>query len=182
VKEGTLTTLYGPASAHELVVMWNQMAMVLEDPDAIVIYIDTEFRGLHGGQHAPDLDMERVVVVECHEALDIANKIYQTCEMVDAGAPVRAVFIGSISGVRYTAENGRVTGPEHLLRVAKHFLVPRGIDLTVFAHVRAEMDPELAKTKKYKVVPEALRRISEYLAYVENGVIVSYETGDKGLN
>jgi len=156
------------------------------DPDAIVVKFDTEFRG--DVQSTPEemkemwgIDSDRYLVYQTNDPKDIFDRIEnEIAAMCQDGMPLAAVVIDSVNGIRgrrsMNADSVEVQqigddaktlgdGFKRILAVQRKY----GFALILTCQIRAEMDMlEQKRGNKVKfALPFSLQHYAEYFVYVE---------------
>lgn len=106
-----VSVLYGPESCGKsMLAMMAIIELQQRDPEAIAIWFDAEF------SFAPDFfvalggDPERIVVRRTNDPLKIFDYIgKEMLELIQDGAPVKAIVIDSIRAIRYPKDNKKQT-------------------------------------------------------------------------
>jgi len=110
-KPGKVVTLFGPeSSGKSMMAMMGIIELQKQDPEAIAVWFDAEF------SFSPEFfqklggDLERLVVRRSNDPVKIFD--YMTGEMLELlqdGAPIRAIAIDSIRGIRYPKDMKKVS-------------------------------------------------------------------------
>jgi RecA/RadA recombinase len=196
--QGFSICLYGPeGSGKSLISMMAIGALMQSDPDALCILISTEMRS-----PTPDrlqqlgVDPDRLVIREVNTMRDVFDWIVSTEEkftnsdgtkggpgllyLLEQGAPIRAIIIDSVKGIRGPKEQGMESTEDHIIGDISKALNPalkailpviRKFNLmTIFVQqVNMNMNPdEVARGKKWTVPSgQALKHFCENMALVE---------------
>lgn len=156
-----------------------------DDPEAIVVKFDTEFRD--NGQvteetsRAFGIDRERYVPYQVNKATEVFDRIEQEIgDMVKDGAPIRLMVIDSINGVQGRRESNsesieQMTIGDHAqtVQIGLKKILPtqrrNNISLIVIAQQRSELDAwEVKKGNKTKAaVSHGTQHHCEYFVHVE---------------
>jgi len=173
--------------------------LMRDDPEAIVVKIDTEFRD--GGQVTTQvakgfgIDLDRYVVIEANDPSHVFDQIKdQIGPMVEAGAPIGMIIIDSITGVQGRQEavsvkgiQGRTFGDHaQTVQIGLKSILPiqrKGkISLVVCAHARAEMDQaEIMRGNKTKAAASfGVLHHCEYFIHVERNKTKAGRTAEDG--
>lgn len=177
IKPGYTAMIYGPAkSGKSLFSLAFAGQLHKDDPDAIVLHFDTEYR-----QTVPTwanvfgIDMNRIISYSTNNPQEIFDYIATDVQaMLQDGAPIKMIIIDSLAMINYPKEaNAESTtnavigdGASYLARGMKAILPvirKHGIYTILCQHVRANMDPNSAKYRPY-VIPGgyALKHSVEY--------------------
>jgi RecA/RadA recombinase len=177
LKPGYTALIYGPAKSGKSLFSLDFAAQLhRDDPNAIVLHFDTEFRETVT-TWAPKfgIDMNRIVSYSTNKPEEIFDFIVNDVQaMLQEGAPIKMIIIDSLAMLQYPKEaNAESTtnmvigdGAAYLARGMKAILPiirKNGIYTILCQHVRANMDPNSAKYKPY-VIPGgfALKHSVEY--------------------
>jgi len=156
-----------------------------DDPEAIVVKFDTEFRD--NGQVTEEtakafgIDKERYVPFQVNKATQVFDRIEQEIgDMVKDGAPIRLIVIDSINGVQGRRESNsesieQMTIGDHAqtVQIGLKKILPvqrnNNISLIVIAQQRSELDAwEVKKGNKTKAaVSHGTQHHCEYFVHVE---------------
>lgn len=183
---GYTTVLYGPPKGGKSVLSHMMIGWLHQnDPEAIAIKIDTEFRS--DGQLNEEamklygIDPERLVIMQTNVPSEIFDQIEKdVAAMCQQGAPIRLVIIDSVSGVQgrreMTSESVEKqligdhaqtiqNGLKRILPVIRKY----DIALVIVTQVRAEMDlTEQMRGNKFKMQASfGLQHMAEYFVVVE---------------
>jgi RecA/RadA recombinase len=183
---GHTVVMYGPAKAGKTLIV-NSMVGQLhqDDPDAVVIKYDTEFR--EKTQNGPaqqkiwGIDRDRYVCYEVNEPGNIFDHIAKdVAAEIDDGLPVKMIIIDSLSFIQgRRAMNADSVMQQQIgdnaltiqdgLRMILPVIKRRNIALVLTAQVRAEMDMvEQMRGKKYKMQASwAVKHAAEYFLLIE---------------
>lgn len=194
-KPGKVATLYGPeSSGKSMMAMMAIIEMQRQDPDAIGIWFDAEF------SFSPDFfkklggDLNRLVVRRSNDPVKIFDYIAgEMLEMLQDGAPIRAIAIDSIKSIRYPKDVKKVstdmimggTGANYLPSAFK-MIIPVIAEHQMLAlfiqQVQMQIDPMKALRNPY-VIPDgnALKHASDFMLEITKvetkaGAIESGET------
>ena len=163
-----------------------------EDPEAIAVLFDTEFRS--SAQLPTDedyakfgIDPERLLIVETNSPEDIFNQIANKFKaMIQEGCPIKLIVIDSISNMmglreqnnadisRETIGDGAKTiggGMRMITPVIRNPKHP--VSLIVIAHARAEMDQWAQRRNGHAYRMQAaatLKHLIEYFVFIEEAV------------
>ena len=148
--------LWGPPGAGKSLLSNATVGQLhSEDPEAIVVRYDTEFRD--EGQmtaetaRAYKVDLDRYMPYAVnHPTLVFDNLVDKIGPMLEAGAPIRLVIIDSITGIQGRRESGssieqhNIGDHAHTVQIGLKKILPlqrkHKFALIVTAHARAEMD------------------------------------------
>lgn len=191
---GKVNIVYGPESAGKS--MLAQMGIIElqhRDPDAIAIWFDSEFSFNIGLFEKLGGDSSRLIVRKSNDPLKIFDFIGgELLEMLQDGAPVKALVIDSIKSIRYPKDIRKNTtdqimggsGSQYLGSALK-LIIPVIAEhkiLTFFVQqVSAQIDPMKAMRNPYVITEgHALKHAADLMLEVtrldtKNGVL---EQGD----
>lgn len=167
-KPGKINVLYGAESAGKsLLAMMAIIEMQRKDKEAIAIYFDTEFSFNQALFLKLGGDGDRLVVRKSNDPLKIFDFIGgELLEMLQDGAPVRAIVIDSIAAIRFPKDMRKQTtdmimggsGAAYLGSALK-LVIPVIAEhqlLTFFVQqVRQQIDPMKALRNPY-ILPDGI--------------------------
>lgn len=183
---GYSAVFYGPPKGGKSVCSHLAIGQIhQEDPEAIVIKIDTEFRA--DGQLDDKscalfgIDQSRLLVMQASSPVEVFDQIEKDVDAIcEAGAPVKAIIIDSLNGLQGRREKElesieKLTIGDHALTVGtglkriKPITFRRGIGLILIDQVRAEMDQlEIRRGNKMKMQSGwAVQHLAEYFVFIE---------------
>ena len=156
--------LYAPPKAGKSLISKSFVKQIqMDDPEAITIEYNTEFRGSQNLGNIFDIDLSRHIVYETNKASDIFDHLSKdVAELVENGMPLRLVIIDSITyvmGVKtanadsvenHTMGDDAMTQGKGLKQIMP-FLRKNKIPLILTAHMRANIDmsnPKAPPTKE----------------------------------
>lgn len=152
-KNSTLLMYAPPKSGKSLMAKAFVADIQRQDPEAITIEYNTEFRGTQATNNIFGLDLDRHMVYETNKPSEIFDHLTKdVAEMVAQGMPLRLVIIDSITyvmGVKtanadsvenHTMGDDAMTQGKGLKQIMG-FLRKNKIPLIVTAHMRANIDP-----------------------------------------
>lgn len=180
VTEGKIVTFYGPESAGKSLL--SQLLMIeiqKKDPEAIIMYFDTEysfnkvwFKKLGG-------DLSRIIVRQSNDPVKIFDFIYGDMYlMLQDGCPIRGIVIDSIKNICYPSDikdvSTKITmgggGAKYLGPTLKRIIPPIkefNITTAFVQQVYEEIDQYKAMTDPYKIPDgRALKHASDYMIEV----------------
>lgn len=177
MKPGYSMLLYGPAkSGKSLFSLAMAGQLHRDDPDAIVLHFDTEYREtVPTWAKVFGIDMDRIITFSTNNPIQIFDYIANDVKaMLQDGAPIKMIIVDSLAMINYPKEaNAESTtnhvigdGAAYLSRAMKAILPvirQHKIYNILCQHVRANMDPNMAKYKPY-IIPggNALKHSVEY--------------------
>ena len=194
-KPGKVAVLYGAESCGKsMLAMMAIIELQRRDPEAIAIWFDAEFSFNVDFFVRLGGDPARLIVRKSNEPLKIFDYIGgELLEMLQDGAPVKALVIDSIKSIRYPKDMKKQTtdmimggtGANYLPSALK-LIIPIIYEyqlLTFFVQqVNAQIDPMKAMRNPY-VVPDgyALKHAADLMVEItkletKNGVIEQGET------
>lgn len=135
-----------------------------DDPDAIVLHFDTEMREtVPTWAKAFGIDLNRIVSYSTNNPEEIFDFIANDVKaMIEDGAPIKMIIIDSLEGINYPKEANSDSTTNHIIGDASAYL-KRGMKAILpvirknklynimCQHVRANMDPNMAKYKPWTV-------------------------------
>lgn len=181
--EGKAICFFGPESGGKSLLMQLVMIQIQQDdPDAICILFDTEFSFNKNWFAKLGGDNKRLIVKQTNDPIEIFDKISiggELHEMLQDGAPVKAIAIDSVKAIRYpkdiktksTDQTMGGGGASYLGSALKGVLpVIRGYNVTTLLvqQVYEEMD-QYKKMNNPWIVPDgrALKHFCDYMLQVE---------------
>ena len=194
-RPGKVNLLFGPeSSGKSLLAMMGVVEMQRQDPDAIAIWFDAEF------SFSPEFfkklggDASRLIVRKSNDPIKIFDYIGgELLQMLQDGAPVRAIVIDSIKSIRYPKDLKKQTtdmimggdGAAYLGSALK-LVIPVIYEhqlLTFFVQqARLQIDPMKALRNPF-TMPDgvALKHAADLLLEItkmdtKNGIVESGET------
>lgn len=176
VPAGNIMLLYGPAKSGKSLVSFAYAGQLhQEDPEAIVLHFDTEFRdGVNHWEKAFGIDKERFISYKTNTPTEIFDYIAgPVLEMLQKGAKIKMIIIDSLAAIKYPKEANKESSDQFVIGDAGSYL-PGAMKMIVpilrkykilgilCQHVRANMDPNTAKYRPY-IIPggNALRHHTE---------------------
>lgn len=192
--EGKAICFFGGESGGKSLLMQLTFIEIQRmDPEAICVLFDVEysfnkawFRKLGG-------DLERLIVRQSNEPVKIFDYIYgEMKEMIQEGAPIRAIAIDSVKAIKYPKDNKKQStdltmgggGASYLgsaLKSVTPVIRENNITCILVQQVYEEMD-QYKKMRNPYIVPDgrALKHFCDYMAQVDKletkkGVIESGE-------
>ncbi len=192
---GKVSVLYGPESCGKsMLAMMAIIELQKRDSEAIAVWFDSEFSFAADFFVALGGDADRVVVRKSNDPLKIFDYIGgEMLELIQDGAPIKAMVIDSIRSIRYPKDNKKQTtdmimggtGANYLPSAFK-LVIPVIAEheiMTLFIQqVSIQIDPMKALRNPY-VLPDgqALKHIADVMLEIvkldtKNGVVESGET------
>jgi len=194
-KPGKISILYGAENAGKS--MLAAMAIIEQqrrDPDAIAVWFDAEFSFASKLFSKLGGDLSRVIVRKSNDPVKIFDYIGgELLEMLQDGAPIKAIVIDSIKSIRYPKDIKKVSTDQTMggngapyLTSALKMVIPVVAEhnlLTFFVQqCSQQLDPMKALRNPY-VVPDgnALKHAADFMLEITKvetkaGVIESGET------
>ena len=179
--EGKAICFFGAESGGKSLLMQLTLIQVQkQDPNAICVLFDAEyafnkawFRKLGG-------DLDRLIVRQSNDPIKIFDYIYgEMNEMVQEGAPIRAIAIDSIKSIKYPKDNKKQStdqtmgggGASYLgssLKSVTPVIRENNITCILVQQVYEEMD-QYKKMRNPYIVPDgrALKHFCDYMAQVD---------------
>jgi recombination protein RecA len=178
---GKAICFFGPESGGKSLLMQLTLIQIQkQDPEAICILFDAEyafnptwFKKLGG-------DLERLVVRQTNDPLKIFDYMYgEMLEMIQEGAPIKAVAIDSVKSIKYPKDNKKQStdqtmgggGASYLGSALKHItpvIRENNITCLLVQQVYEEMDQYKQMRNPYKIPDgRALKHFCDYMAQVE---------------
>lgn len=170
-----------PKSGKSLFALGFAGQLHRDDPDAIILHFDTEYRktvdtwaGVFG------IDLDRIQSYATNNPTEIFDFIAtDVLAMLQAGAPIKMIIIDSLAMIQYPKEANRDKSTDFVMGDAAAYLGPAmkmlipvirtyGIANIICQHARMNMDP--AKAKYYPwIIPggTALKHSVEYWLFCE---------------
>jgi len=181
--EGKSICFFGPESGGKSLLMQLVMIQIQkDDPEAICILFDTEFSFNKNWFSKLGGDNSRLLVKQTNDPLEIFDKISvggELHEMLQGGAPIKAVAIDSVKAIRYPKDIKTKTtdqtmgggGASYLGSALKGVLpVIREFNVTTLLvqQVYEEMD-QYKKMNNPWIIPDgrALKHFNDYMLQVE---------------
>jgi len=166
VPAGNTMLLYGPAKSGKSLLSFAYAGQLhQQDPEAIVLHFDTEMRdGVNHWERAFGIDKERFVSIKTNKPTEIFDYIANDVKaMLQQGAPIKMIIIDSLAAIHYPKEANKESSDKFVIGDAGAYLpgalkmildVQRRYKIfTILCqHVRANMDPNMAKYKPY-IIP-----------------------------
>ena len=178
---GKAICFYGAESGGKSLLMQLTLIQIQKlDPEAIVVLFDAEysfnkawFRKLGG-------DLSRLIVRQTNDPLKIFDWIYgEMQEMVQEGAPIKAIAIDSVKSIKYPKDNKKQStdltmgggGASYLGSALKHVtpvIRENNITCILVQQVYEEMDQYKKMSNPY-LVPDgrALKHFCDYMVQVD---------------
>lgn len=165
VKSGYTAMIYGPPkSGKSLFSLAFAGQLHQDDPEAIVLHFDTEFRDTIDTWAKPfKIDPERIVSYQTNNPVEIFDYIANDVQaMIQDGAKIKMIIIDSLEMINYPKEANAEQSTNHIIGDASAYLkramkmilpVIRKNNIVLFLcqHVRANMDPNSAKYKPFTI-------------------------------
>jgi RecA/RadA recombinase len=135
-----------------------------DDPEAIVLHFDTEFREtIPTWAKVFGIDMNRIISLSTNDPKEIFDYIQTDINaMLQEGAPIKMIIIDSLEMINYPKEGNAESTTNHVIGDASAYLkramkailpiIRRNKIYTILCqHVRANMDPNMAKYKPFTI-------------------------------
>jgi recombination protein RecA len=179
--EGKAICFFGAESGGKSLLMQLTLIQIQkQDPNAICVLFDAEyafnkawFRKLGG-------DLNRLIVRQTNDPIKIFDYIYgEMNEMVQEGAPIKAIAIDSVKSIKYPKDNKKQStdltmgggGASYLGSALKHVtpvIRENNITCVLVQQVYEEMDQYKAMRNPYKIPDgRALKHFCDYMAQVD---------------
>lgn len=163
---GYTALIYGPPkSGKSLFSLAFAGQLHKDNPDAIVLHFDTEMREtIPTWANVFGIDMDRVISYSTNDPKEIFDYIANDVQaLLQEGAPIKMIIIDSLEGINYPKEGNAESTTDHVIGDASAYLkrgmkaiIPvirkNGLYCILCQHVRANMDPHMAKYKPY-IIP-----------------------------
>lgn len=177
IKAGYTAMFYGPPKSGKSLLSFAAAGQLhKDDPEAIVLHFDTEFRdNMEHWQKAFGIDSDRFVTRQTNSPTDIFDYIANDVKaMLQEGAPIKMIIIDSLAMISYPKESNKEKSTDMVIGDAGSYLsgalklilpVIRQFKVAMILcqHVRANMDPNSAKYRPY-IIPGgfSLKHCVEY--------------------
>lgn len=182
MRPGYTAMIYGPAkSGKSLFSLAFAGQLHQDDPEAVVLHFDTEMRSNYSQWLEPfKIDKERFFSFSTNNPVEIFDYIVtEVNALIQEGEKIKMIIIDSLAAISYPKEaNAESTtnhvigdGAAYLARAMKAILPvirKHGIYTILCQHVRANMDPNMAKYKPF-IIPggNALKHYVEYWMFCQ---------------
>lgn len=182
IMPGYSALIYGPPkSGKSLFALAFAGQLHRDDPDAIVLHFDTEYRKtVDTWAHVFGIDMDRIQSYATNEPVEIFDFIAtKVLAMLQEGAPIKMIIIDSLAMLKDPKEANKdlstdftIGGAAAYLGPAMKMIIPviRNYNIAniICQHVRMNMDPMKAKYYPY-IIPggTALKHSIEYWMFCE---------------
>ena len=177
MKAGYTAMLYGPPKSGKSLLAFAAAGQLHKnDPEAIVLHFDTEFRdNVDTWVKAFGIDKDRFITFQTNNPTDIFDYIANDVKaMLQEGEKIKMIIIDSLAMIRYPKEANKEVSTDNVMGDAGSYLsgamklilpVIRQFKIATILcqHVRANMDPNSAKYRPF-IVPGgfALKHSVEY--------------------
>lgn len=197
MKAGYTALIYGPPKSGKSLLAFAAAGQLhKDDPEAIVLHFDTEYRdNVDTWVNAFNIDKDRFVTRQSNNPVEIFDYIAnQVLAMLQEGAPIKMIIIDSLAMISYPKESNRDQTTDHVMGDAASYLGPAikliipvvrkyKIATILCQHVRDNMDPNSAKYRPY-VIPggKAMKHSVEYwmlVTKVESKDTKKFDSGRK---
>lgn len=179
---GYTMLLYGPPKSGKSLLAFAYAGQLhKDDPEAIVLHFDTEFRdNVDTWVESFGIDKSRFISRQTNNPVEIFDYIANDLKaMLQEGAPIKMIIVDSLAMINYPKEANRDKTTDFVIGDAAAYLGPAmklilpvirtyKIALILCQHVRDNMDPNTAKYRPY-VIPggKALKHSVEYWVLCE---------------
>lgn len=197
---GASMLLWGPPKAGKTLICNAFVAQLhMDDPEAVVIKFDTEFRsrdqmGTTEEKAAWGIDPKRYIIIENSNPKDVFNVICEKiAPKIEAGLKVRMIIIDSITGVlsvgaaeKPDIENQQRGGDAYTIQKGLKQILPYqkrlGFGLIMTAHARAEQDANRAKYVPIRPAAAwGCKHHAEFIAMVQANRSKTGKTDENGV-
>lgn len=179
--EGKSLCLYGPESGGKSLLMQLMIKEIqMKDPEAIAILFDAEYSFNKYWFEKLGGDPKRLIVRQTNNPLKIFDYIeHDLYQMVQDGAPVKAIAIDSVKSIRYPKDHKKQStdltmgggGASYLgpaLKAVLPVIREHNITTLMVQQVYEELDPMKALSNPYKIPDgRALKHFCDYMLQVE---------------
>lgn len=182
MKAGYISIIYGPPKSGKSLFSFAFAGQLhQDDPEAIVLHFDTEYRdNVETWAKVFGIDMDRFISRTTNNPVEIFDYIANDVKaMLQEGAPIKMIIIDSLAMIKYPKEGNKEISTDMVMGDAGSYLsgamkmiIPVIRDYKVATilcqHVRANMDPNKAKYFPY-IIPGgyALKHSVEYWMLAE---------------
>jgi RecA/RadA recombinase len=196
---GFSTLLWGVKKSGKSLLSYDWTAQLhKDDPEALVIKFDTEFRDQ--GQLSEEdaamkgIDLDRLITIEANKPEHIFDAIKnQVAAIIDKGGKVKLIIIDSISDIMGRREAGQESVLKH--QIGDHAMTmqiglksiietqrQKQIALVMTAHARDEMDPHevMRGNTKKPAAANAVLHYCEFSLYVAKNLTKTGRTDALG--
>ena len=178
---GKACCFFGPESGGKSLLMQLTLIQIQkQDPSAICILFDAEYSFNPTWFSKLGGDLDRLVVRQTNDPLKIFDYMYgEMLEMIQEGAPIRAVAIDSVKSIKYPKDNKKQStdltmgggGASYLGSALKHItpvIRENNITCLLVQQVYEEMDQYKQMRNPYKIPDgRALKHFCDYMIQVE---------------
>lgn len=194
---GYTALFYGPPKSGKSLLAFAAAGQLhKDDPEAIVLHFDTEYRdNVDTWVKSFGIDEKRFVTKQSNNPLDIFDYIANDVKaMLQEGAPIKMIIIDSLAMIQYPKEANKENSTDFIIGDAGSYLGPAmkmiipvirqfKIATILCQHVRANMNPNEAKYRPY-IIPGgfALKHCVEYwmlAAKIESKDAKTFDSGRK---
>jgi hypothetical protein len=177
IQAGYTMLLYGPPKCGKSLLSFAAAGQLhKDDPEAIVMHFDTEYRDNVGHWvNAFGVDEDRFISRQTNDPKQIFDYIANDVKaMLQDGAPIKMIIVDSLAMISFPKETNRESSVNAVIGDAASYLGPAmkmilptlrqfKIATILCQHVRANMDPNSAKYRPY-IIPGgiALKHSIEY--------------------
>jgi RecA/RadA recombinase len=182
IKPGYSTLIYGPPKSGKSLFAFAFAGQLHQnDPEAIVMYFDTEYRDNAETWYKPfGIDPDRFISRQTNDPVQIFDYIVNEVKAaIQEGEKIKMIIIDSLAMIRFPKEANKELSTDMVigdgaayLTGAMKLIIPtirqNNIALILCQHVRMNMNPQSAKYHPY-VIPGgiALKHSVEYWLYCE---------------
>ena len=173
-KNASILFFSEPKAGKSLSIYAMVKEMQERDPEGIAIYFNTEMRGQLQYTAIPGLDMERLIIYDTNDPVEIFDRVENDVRaMVQDGMPLRILAIDSLTGIMGVKRGATDSVANHLmgdqaltLQVGLGKLVPfckrNGILLIGTSQMRANLDAGSYGPKEKMAAQWATKHAFEY--------------------
>lgn len=177
MKAGYSMLLYGPPKSGKSLFSFAFAGQLhKEDPEAIILHFDTEFRdNMETWQAAFGIDPDRFISRQTNNPVEIFDYIANDVKaMLEDGTKIKMIIVDSLAMISFPKEANREKTTDFTIGDAASYLGPAmklilpvirtyKIATILCQHVRSNMDPNTAKYRPY-IIPggNAIKHSVEY--------------------
>lgn len=182
IPQGAVVAMYGRPGAGKT---WIGLDLIgrkhAEDPDAIAVWFDTEFR--MGGNDSDlvqfGVDPSRLLTFSVGNTRDVIENFDRVGDFAAEGAPIKIIVINTITSMQRPLDPEEPIGAMTMMLAALAKCArAHNITLVMIAHVRSNLNG-LKIVPGYKPSPAGLDTFVDYMVEVDSPVGVRIEKVEK---